>query len=53
MNQKILQFKREYEKQKISAYKPKHFPGPSVVILSKWNVTEEQKEVLEKDKNRY
>jgi len=40
--------KREHEKQNITAYKPKHFPKPSVVNSSTWNVTDEQKEVLKK-----
>ena len=30
------------------AYKPKHFPGPGVINLSKKELTKEQKKILEK-----
>ena len=48
LNQKFLHLKRELEGQNISTYKPKHFPGPCVINLSKKKLIKEQKEILEK-----
>jgi len=46
LNQKFLQLKREHEKQKISANKPKHFPAPGVINLSKREITKKEKDIL-------